>query len=242
MASYSNNRQLVLFDGDNNRINLINQINQLSQIPSNCDFIIFYNHLDRIEEYILNDLKRISQVKLVKCVDVADQLLRIAYKEVVTYFYVHVICDEKPNYMHDLIKIHKKHINIHFIGMNRSNIYVQSIIYRLQQYNDLADISSSIILNNKFILDNYQCPRCSKTFKLHKDLEQHYSDTHVTITINNVHVDYLGMLKPKKKSDPDERHKCELYCLVCCYGWQTLEARENHITNEHPNATADDLD
>ncbi|CAF1576339.1 unnamed protein product [Rotaria sp. Silwood1] len=215
MASYSNNRQLVLFDGDNNH---------------------------QIEKYILNDLKCISQVKLVKCANPADQLLKTAYTEVATYCYVHVICDEKPNYMQDLIKIHKKHTNIHFMGMNRSNIYVQPIIYRLQQYNDLAGISSSIILNNKLILDNYQCPRCSKTFKLHQDLEQHYQENHVSITINNIYMDYLGMLKAKKKSDPDERHKCELYCLVCRYGWQTFEARENHIISEHPNATADDSD
>ncbi|CAF2083149.1 unnamed protein product [Rotaria magnacalcarata] len=127
------------------------------------------------------------------------------------------------------------------MGINGSNIAVEAIICRLRQFNDLASDLSKI-LNSKLIFHNYQCPRCSKTFALNQDLEQHFNENHVPITTNNVHMDYLGNLKPNEKSHPDDRYKAELHCLVCCYGWQTLEARENHIIQDHPNAIADDFD
>jgi hypothetical protein len=73
MATQSNYRQIVLFDGDDHRTELFEDIKQLSKIPSHCEFYIFCNETDSIQDKILNNIHNISQVRLRRSSDPISQ-------------------------------------------------------------------------------------------------------------------------------------------------------------------------
>ncbi|UJR16926.1 hypothetical protein I4U23_003824 [Adineta vaga] len=232
--------QLALFDGDDNRVNLLRHFEYFCQIPKNCLLIIFYNQSHYIEDDIWTSLRKIPQIKFQQCVHPVNELLNTLHREIRNYLCVHVICDEQPNYATDLMIVLNKHEHLRLLKLNRSDIDVKAIIHRLQQFNEERKIPTHM-LNKELIFDDYRCPRCSKQFQAYHTLEEHDQDNHLDATFKNIHLDYGAKIPFNKRRHPDDRHKDELYCLSCSYGYQTLEARESHLENCHPDADKDPL-
>ena len=98
MTSQSNDRQVVLFDGDDQRTEVLDDIKQLSQIPARCDFYIYCNETDPIFDKILQHLSVIPQVRLRRSADpVSQRMSEFLEKNIDKYSFFLIICGAKSD-------------------------------------------------------------------------------------------------------------------------------------------------
>jgi hypothetical protein len=227
-------RQLVLFDGTDDRAQLFNNVKGLSEVPSNCDFQIFCNENNIIDESSLKDLKSASHVRVHKSSNPVAQLLDILHKTIYNYLFIFDVGDEKAMGGPKLDKIKKDHNHIYIINTNPSNVTIESILEKVRRCQEENRVTAMISNDSRFF-GIHQCPQCSQSFKSIDLLQKHSDDEHLSVTSSNVHLDYEAKILHNKRNDQNQP---ELNCIPCNQGFQTLEARDNHTKKVHPDALA----
>jgi hypothetical protein len=230
-------RQLVLFDGTDNRAKVLQNIKGLSNIPNNCDFRIFCNESNATVEASLKNLTIASHVSVHKSSDPISQISDTLQENIRNYSFILIIYDEQTNGKLKWNKNKEVQMNTCVMLMDPSDVTVECILCELYRH-EREENAKGVISIESQVFSTHQCPRCSQSFRLNNDLQQHCKNNHFSITDDDVYLEYSAKILYNKRSNRDDRYKPELYCAPCDQGFQTLEARCNHVKEMHTAVSA----
>jgi hypothetical protein len=237
MFSHPTYRQLVLFDGTDDRGNVLKNVKDLSEIPSNCDFRIFCNESNTTIEKSLKDFKIPSHVKVYKSSDPAAQMSDILNQNICKCSFILVIWDELAICKFKWSKTKEVQMNTSITQNNPSDVTVKSILDKLHRHAREENTNALVPIDSQ-LFPSHQCPLCSQSFHLNNDLREHCENEHISITLDDIDADYFATITFNKRSHPEDRYKMELHCMLCNHGFQTLGARYNHQKKKHKGASA----
>ena len=225
MSSGSVYRQLLLLDGTNSAINLLANIQDLSTIPTHCDVRIFCNQGDTTIRDSLNGLRNVSHITAYESSNPVEEMLNVLQDNIFKCSLILVICGETVTCKWNNTKEAK--MNTRIIKMDSSSTTVSHVRNALEHERRESVQKLKIVNDQSF--SQYICPRCSRAFGSNDILEEHYNHDHIPIMHNDIHHDYAAKVPYNARSNKSDRYKPELFCIPCDQGFQTLEARENHI-------------
>ncbi len=245
MATQSNCRQIVLFDGDDHRTELFEDMKQLSKIPSHCEFYIFCSETDPIIDKILNHVNDIPQVRLRRSPNPVNQrILHLLQTGIDKYSLILIVCGSNPTYEHEFNKIWKKYgkkkLFVMFMN-NQLDITVKGILDQLRQYKGKGNAQVPISPHNTQDFASYACPQCSKSFCSNNDLQEHGQNVHGSFLNENLYIDSSANVALNKKAKQDNKLIAQsgLCCAICNEDFHSKEALKKHVKDEHPDNTLD---
>ncbi|CAF1606342.1 unnamed protein product, partial [Adineta ricciae] len=111
--------QLVLFDGDDDRVKIFDDVEQLKKIPSSCKFYIFCSEPETLQDRILLNLSDIPRVQIRSSCN-GQGLLHFLVDEIDNYPFILIICGPNPSYSQEFPKIWKRY--------GRGKLFVKKVV------------------------------------------------------------------------------------------------------------------
>ncbi|CAF2012390.1 unnamed protein product [Rotaria magnacalcarata] len=226
MTSQPNKRQLVLFDGDNNRAALFDNIKQLSSIPPYCDFYIFCNGTDPIRSKIFDNLYYLSQVHAPNSSKTIDErLVDFLQKNLDEYSHIIVACGPKPTYEHVFQNIWKKYgkKKLYVMRVNKlSDITVNGILGQIRQHRSEVNKQASNV-------SDY-----SNDFNSMNSSSRSETNAHGSLLDEDLYLDTPENILVSKKSKANKKLivQSELRCRYCNEHFQSKQALKEHCEKD----------
>ncbi|CAM4774494.1 unnamed protein product [Rotaria magnacalcarata] len=226
MTSQPNKRQLVLFDGDNNRTALFDNIKQLSSIPPYCDFYIFCNGTDPIRSKIFDNLYYLSQVHAPNSSKTIDErLVDFLQKNLDEYSHIIVACGPKPTYEHVFQNIWKKYgkKKLYVMRVNKlSDITVNGILGQIRQHRSEVNKQASNV-------SDY-----SNDFNSMNSSSRSETNAHGSLLDEDLYLDTPENILVSKKSKANKKLivQSEIRCRYCNEHFQSKQALKEHCEKD----------
>ncbi|CAF1477926.1 unnamed protein product [Adineta steineri] len=204
--------QLVLFDGDEDRVRFFDDTEQLTKIPSNCKFYIFCNEPQNLQDKILFNLAHIPPIYIRSSSD--DQgIQHFLANEIQNYSFILIICGSNPSYSQEFPKIWKQYGRGKLFvkqANNPSEINLKDILNILKQHKTKPN-------NNVEIMLDYPCIHCGQTFHSNDDLQKHFNINHLQSRKMDMYIDSATYMSSRKKSNGNDMAfmQYELKCSLC---------------------------
>jgi hypothetical protein len=242
MAAQSNSSQLVLFDGDEDRIRIFDDIKELYKVPSDSNFDIFCEETETIQNKILSHLSNIYDVRVRKSLD-GKSILNFLNDKINNYSFILVICGLNPVYGYVFPRIWKEHGRGKLFVMilnDQYDIRIKDILVQLRCQKNPSDVSTPIT-NAPQAFRDYSCPKCSQSFHLDNHLGEHEKNVHGSFSEKNLYMDSSANVSSHQKSNENDKLITErqIHCRICNEDFQTKGPLKNHAEKDHPDNTQD---
>lgn len=226
MSKQPHGFQLVLFDGDDGRTEILDDIKQLSEIPSYCEFYIFCDENDSTLEKVLNNLYSLSRVHVRKSAgSISQKLEEFLNENVDEYSCILIVCGPKPSYERLSQSIRKKYSNQKLFVMwegESSNITIKDILGQIRQQGNQVQVSNDM-----------PYPHCPIPKDDPKNID--VDDSVVSFFDQELYIDSTDMvlnIKKRNKNDDDFIVQCDIRCQHCNEYFQSKKALKEHYKRQ----------
>ncbi|CAF2394859.1 unnamed protein product [Rotaria sp. Silwood2] len=232
METQSNERQLILFDGDDRRMDLFNDIKHLSKIPSSCEFYIFCSETDPILYKVLNHISDVSQVRVRRSSEpISQRLIEFLEENINRYTFILIVCSSEPSYKHVFKQIWKiyKHRKLFVMEINNLfNITVKDILIHLRQHGNKS--------NNIQVNEHDQSLQLLNSIDSQQINATNDNDSYIHQVFHiqpSPHVEY----KKKNKKNIELFVVCEIHCPFCNEDFPSKNTLKKYISATCPDMT-----
>lgn len=222
--------QLVLFDGDDDRVKIFDDVEQLTKIPPNCKFYIFCSEAETLQDKILLNSSDIPRVQIRSSCN-GQAIPRFLADAIHNYSFILIICGSNPPYSQEFPKIWKQYGRGKLFvkrAANPSEINLKDILSILKQHKTKANTSTEIV-------PNYSCIHCGQTYCSNDELREHITKNHLSAAKVNVYVDLAANLSSHKKSNGIDTAvvQYELNCSLCNEDFDNRQDLKVHMKRVH---------
>ncbi|CAF1256488.1 unnamed protein product [Adineta ricciae] len=228
----SNANQLVLFDGDDDRMEIIlGNIRGLSKVPGSCKFYIFCADPTLIQEKIMPH-PGISNVSVLPSSN-GQNIIDTLKKECDHFTSIIIIIGSNSCSAEELFTKQKYH--------GRSRLFIQTVSNPPEiTLNEIIGLVKQHMpsCNDDEVFVKYGCNHCKESFDLHDDLLEHRRSIHIQDPNIKVYWDLKKNLAMHKKTNANCQivKELEVSCDECGDWFGSNDELAKHVEKEHSSA------